>query len=106
MTVDTVEGANDGSLKVKEPLLDESTSRWCMFPIRYNSIWEYYKKAEASFWTGEFTHTQTSEGYCLEWLLFSYQLLCCNVSWLFFAVQLLFLDRSAGRWIAACLRCT
>ena len=36
-----------------EPLLRETTARWCMFPIKYNSIWEYYKKAEASFWTGK-----------------------------------------------------
>eukprot|EP01025_Chloroclados_australasicus_P026447 TRINITY_DN262_c0_g1_i1.p1 TRINITY_DN262_c0_g1~~TRINITY_DN262_c0_g1_i1.p1 ORF type:complete len:337 (+),score=50.90 TRINITY_DN262_c0_g1_i1:129-1139(+) len=36
-----------------EPLLKESTSRWCMFPIKYQSIWEFYKKAEASFWTAE-----------------------------------------------------
>lgn len=38
--------------EANEPLLTESTSRWCMFPVQYNSIWEYYKKAEASFWTG------------------------------------------------------
>eukprot|EP01024_Parvocaulis_polyphysoides_P061920 TRINITY_DN6936_c0_g1_i1.p1 TRINITY_DN6936_c0_g1~~TRINITY_DN6936_c0_g1_i1.p1 ORF type:complete len:337 (+),score=47.26 TRINITY_DN6936_c0_g1_i1:119-1129(+) len=37
----------------EEPLLKESTKRWCMFPIQYNSIWEFYKKAEASFWTAE-----------------------------------------------------
>jgi len=24
-----------------------------MFPIKFPSIWEMYKKAEASFWTGE-----------------------------------------------------
>ncbi len=24
-----------------------------MFPVRYKPIWEFYKKAEASFWTGE-----------------------------------------------------
>lgn len=23
-----------------------------MFPIKYNAVWEMYKKAEASFWTG------------------------------------------------------
>lgn len=23
-----------------------------MFPIKYDGIWEMYKKAEASFWTG------------------------------------------------------
>jgi ribonucleotide reductase beta subunit family protein with ferritin-like domain len=24
-----------------------------MFPIKYQAIWEFYKKAEASFWTGK-----------------------------------------------------
>jgi ribonucleoside-diphosphate reductase subunit M2 len=36
-----------------EPLLDPNPSRFCAFPIRYQSIWEMYKKAEASFWTAE-----------------------------------------------------
>jgi ribonucleoside-diphosphate reductase subunit M2 len=36
-----------------EPLLDENNDRFCMFPIKYPEIWEMYKKAEASFWTGE-----------------------------------------------------
>ena len=42
-----------------EPLTDPSSDRYTMFPIKYQSIWEYYKKAEASFWTGEiyFSHT-------------------------------------------------
>lgn len=39
--------------KVAEPLLDENPDRFCMFPIHYPVIWEMYKKAEASFWTGE-----------------------------------------------------
>jgi hypothetical protein len=39
--------------KVPEPLLDENPDRFCMFPIHYPVIWEMYKKAEASFWTGE-----------------------------------------------------
>jgi len=26
-----------------------------MFPIKYNAVWEMYKKAEASFWTGTST---------------------------------------------------
>mmetsp|Transcript_30941 Transcript_30941/g.56275 ORF Transcript_30941/g.56275 Transcript_30941/m.56275 type:complete len:392 (-) Transcript_30941:355-1530(-) len=38
---------------VSEPLLDENPDRFCMFPIKYPSIWELYKKAEASFWTAE-----------------------------------------------------
>lgn len=36
----------------KEPLLMAQNQRFTMFPIRYKSIWEMYKKAEASFWTG------------------------------------------------------
>lgn len=34
-----------------EPLLEKSIDRFCAFPIRYPDIWEYYKKAQASFWT-------------------------------------------------------
>lgn len=36
----------------EEPILMEQTQRFCMFPIKYKQIWEMYKKAEASFWTG------------------------------------------------------
>lgn len=36
-----------------EPLLEDNPDRFCMFPIKYQSIWEMYKKAEASFWTAE-----------------------------------------------------
>ena len=36
-----------------EPLLDPNPDRFCMFPITNQPIWEMYKKAEASFWTGE-----------------------------------------------------
>ena len=39
--------------RVPEPLLDENPDRFCMFPIKFQNIWEFYKKAEASFWTGE-----------------------------------------------------
>lgn len=35
-----------------EPILAAQTQRFCMFPIRYQQLWEMYKKAEASFWTG------------------------------------------------------
>ena len=41
------------STRDPEPLLDENPDRFCMFPIKYPAIWEMYKKAEASFWTGE-----------------------------------------------------
>ncbi|KAL6058324.1 Ribonucleoside-diphosphate reductase small chain A [Balamuthia mandrillaris] len=36
-----------------EPLLEENSSRFVLFPIRHHKIWEMYKKAEASFWTAE-----------------------------------------------------
>ena len=36
-----------------EPLLEPSLDRFCTFPIKYHDIWEYYKKAQASFWTSE-----------------------------------------------------
>lgn len=36
-----------------EPLLVENKRRFVLFPIKYNEIWQMYKKAEASFWTAE-----------------------------------------------------
>lgn len=37
-----------------EPLLQEGdSSRFVIFPIQYQPIWDMYKKAEASFWTAE-----------------------------------------------------
>ncbi|CAI5756378.1 unnamed protein product [Candida verbasci] len=40
-------------LETEEPLLRENKRRYVMFPIRYHEIWQFYKKAEASFWTAE-----------------------------------------------------
>lgn len=36
-----------------EPILQENNSRFVLFPIKHDDIWEFYKKAEASFWTAE-----------------------------------------------------
>ena len=36
-----------------EPILAENKDRFVLFPIKYKNIWEFYKKAEASFWTAE-----------------------------------------------------
>lgn len=36
-----------------EPILEENKDRFVLFPIQHDDIWEYYKKAEASFWTAE-----------------------------------------------------
>lgn len=37
----------------KEPILTENNNRFVLFPIKYNDIWEMYKKHMASFWTAE-----------------------------------------------------
>lgn len=36
-----------------EILLKENKDRFVLFPIKYDKIWEMYKKAENSFWTAE-----------------------------------------------------
>lgn len=36
-----------------EPILRENKDRFVLFPITHNDIWQFYKKAEASFWTAE-----------------------------------------------------
>jgi len=37
----------------QEPLLQEDPNRFVLFPITQPTIWEFYKKAQASFWTAE-----------------------------------------------------
>lgn len=37
----------------QEHILQENKDRFVLFPIVHNDIWEFYKKAEASFWTAE-----------------------------------------------------
>lgn len=37
----------------EEPLLKENPNRFVIFPIKYHDIWDFYKKALASFWTVE-----------------------------------------------------
>ena len=36
-----------------EPILEENKNRFVLFPIQHDDIWQFYKKAEASFWTAE-----------------------------------------------------
>ena len=36
-----------------ESILKEDKNRFVIFPIQHHDIWEFYKKAEASFWTAE-----------------------------------------------------
>jgi ribonucleoside-diphosphate reductase beta chain len=37
----------------EEPILKENKDRFVLFPIEHDDIWQFYKKAEASFWTAE-----------------------------------------------------
>ena len=41
------------TLIMQEPLLESNKSRFVLFPIKYDDIWQMYKKAESSFWTAE-----------------------------------------------------
>lgn len=34
-------------------LTTETKSRYVLFPIEHDIVWDFYKKAEASFWTAE-----------------------------------------------------
>lgn len=36
-----------------EPILKADNSRFVLFPIQHKDIWDFYKMAEASFWTAE-----------------------------------------------------
>ncbi|MBD3637233.1 MAG: ribonucleotide-diphosphate reductase subunit beta [Crocinitomicaceae bacterium] len=36
-----------------EPILAKNNERFVLFPIQHDDIWQFYKKAEASFWTAE-----------------------------------------------------
>ena len=37
----------------EEPIIEDSASRFVLFPIKYNDVWNMYKKAQASYWTAE-----------------------------------------------------
>lgn len=49
----TIDMMNPEFLEEEEPILMENPQRFCMFPVKYNEVWEMYKKAQASFWTVE-----------------------------------------------------
>lgn len=41
------------ALMQTEPILRDNKDRFVIFPIKHDDIWQFYKKAEASFWTAE-----------------------------------------------------
>lgn len=48
----TKDAEPDAMTKV-DAILQDNPDRFCMFPVTYQRVWEMYKQAEASFWTGE-----------------------------------------------------
>ncbi|CAI5445850.1 unnamed protein product [Caenorhabditis angaria] len=40
-------------MDANEPLLQDLDNRFVIFPLKHHTIWEFYKKAVASFWTVE-----------------------------------------------------
>ena len=40
-------------LEIEEEIQKKTPDRFVLFPIEEHQIWEFYKKAEASFWTAE-----------------------------------------------------
>lgn len=49
--------------KETEPILKENPSRFVLFPIQYQEVWQMYKKAEASFWTVEEVDLSKDQGH-------------------------------------------
>ena len=44
---------NENKKENDELLLSEEEQRYVIFPIKYDKVWDMYKKAEANFWTAE-----------------------------------------------------
>ncbi|MFM7469182.1 MAG: ribonucleotide-diphosphate reductase subunit beta, partial [Vampirovibrionales bacterium] len=50
---DTLEGYSEVHFPDMEPMLMPNPQRFVLFPIKYDAVWDMYKKAMASFWTAE-----------------------------------------------------
>lgn len=50
---DNKENCMDYSLDSEEPLLQDVAGRFTLFPLKYHDIWQFYKKAQSSFWVAE-----------------------------------------------------
>ena len=85
-----------GPRQEPEPLLAENPDRFCMFPIKYADVWEMYKKAEASFWTGEPPHKCTCTYVEGRAILESYAIHLCAHSHRHGSVLTVYAAKSAG----------
>ena len=53
---DEIEGVGNGIWRAndrKEPILMDNDERFCLLPVKYHKAYEYYKMAQASYWTVE-----------------------------------------------------
>ena len=55
----------NNSDKLSETLLTDNPKRFVLFPIQYGTIFEYYKKHLACFWTAEEIDLDTDIKDCL-----------------------------------------
>ncbi|KAL4524288.1 hypothetical protein Ndes2526B_g00303 [Nannochloris sp. 'desiccata'] len=39
--------------QLHEPILEDNDERFCLLPVKYHETYEFYKKAQASYWTVE-----------------------------------------------------
>uniref|UniRef100_A0A0M3HGC3 Ribonucleoside-diphosphate reductase n=1 Tax=Ascaris lumbricoides TaxID=6252 RepID=A0A0M3HGC3_ASCLU len=53
VVIQAPEVTDKGDEEVVEPLLANNPNRFVIFPIKYHDIWDFYKRAVASFWTVE-----------------------------------------------------
>ena len=69
------------SLAVIEPLLQPDESRFVMFPVKHNDVWDLYKKSIDCFWKAE--DIDLSRDY-VDWLkLTGYEQHFIKMVWLF-----------------------
>ena len=45
-----------------EPMLKPDNGRFVLFPIQHGSLWKFFKKAQASFWTAEEARSELGLG--------------------------------------------
>ena len=64
----------------REPILRPNPAKYCMLPIQHQAVWEMYKKAEASFWTGARTYPWGCHAYriCMRMRAHAYVRACTN----------------------------
>jgi ribonucleoside-diphosphate reductase beta chain len=45
-----------------EPMLQPNNSRFVLFPIQHDNLWQFFKRSQASFWTAEEARSELGLG--------------------------------------------